>query len=135
MRVPRLLSAGWGIHVPAAHEAVTRETFHYRLRVEKFQQAEAWDGHYRLRTSLQGEAPEVLWRYYVQLTEIEAAFKTLKSDLAIRPIHHQIEPRVDAHIFVAFLAYCLTATLTRRLRVYAPGLTPRACSTSSRAFR
>ena len=114
------------IHVPAAEEAVTKETFHYRLRSEKFQQAEALDGHYLLRTSLQGESPEVLWRYYVQLTEIEAAFKTLKSDLAIRPIHHQVEPRVEAHIFVAFLAYCLTATLAQRLKVYAPGLTPRA---------
>jgi transposase len=114
------------IHVPTADEPVTRETFHYRLRVEKFKQAEALDGHYLLRTSLQGEAPEVLWRYYVQLTEIEAAFKTLKSDLAIRPIYHQVEPRVEAHIFVAFLAYALTATLAQRLKVYAPGLTPRA---------
>jgi hypothetical protein len=114
------------IHVPAAGEAVTKESFHYRLRVDKFKQAEVLDGHYLLRTSLQGQSPEVLWRYYVQLTEIEAAFKTLKSDLAIRPIHHQIEPRVEAHIFVAFLAYCLTATLTQRLVVYAPGLTPRA---------
>jgi transposase len=114
------------IHLPAAGEAVTKETFHYRLRVEKFQQAEVLDGHYLLRTSLKGESPEVLWRYYVQLVEIEAAFKTLKSDLAIRPIRHQIEARVEAHIFVAFLAYCLTATLTQRLKVYAPGLTPRA---------
>jgi hypothetical protein len=114
------------IHVPAARAAVTPQTFYYRLRVEKFRQAEALDGHYLLRTSLQGEDPEVLWRYYVQLTEIEAAFKCLKSDLAIRPIHHQIESRVEAHIFVAFLAYCLTATLSQRLKVYAPGLTPRA---------
>jgi transposase len=114
------------IHVPPADAAVTKETFHYRLRVEKFKQAEVLDGHYLLRTSLQGESPEVLWRYYIQLTEIEAAFKTLKSDLAIRPIYHQVEPRVEAHIFVAFLAYALTATLTQRLKVYAPGLTPRA---------
>ena len=114
------------IHVPTAREAVTKETFHYRLRVEKFQQAEALDGHYLLRTSLQGESLEVLWRYYVQLTQIQAAFKTLKSDLEIRPIYHQVEPRVEAHIFVAFLAYGLTATLAQRLKVYAPGLTPRA---------
>ena len=114
------------IHVPTAGEEVNRESFHYRLRVEKFKAAEALDGHYLLRTSLQGESPEVLWRYYVQLTEIEAAFKTLKSDLAIRPIYHQVEARVEAHIFVAFLAYCLTATLARRLKAYAPGLTPRA---------
>ena len=114
------------IHLPAAREAVTKETFHYRLRVDKFKQAEALDGHYLLRTSLRGEAPEVLWRYYVQLTEIEAAFKTLKSDLALRPLYHQVEARVEAHIFVAFLAYGLTATLAQRLKVYAPGLTPRA---------
>jgi hypothetical protein len=114
------------IHVPATEEPVTPETFHYRLRVETFQQAEALDGHYLLRTNLPGESPEVLWRYYIQLTEIEAAFKTLKSDLALRPIYHQVEPRVEAHIFVAFLAYCLTATLAQRLKVYAPGLTPRA---------
>ena len=114
------------IHVPAAEEAVTKETFHYRLRVEKFRAAEALDGHYLLRTSLRGESPEVLWRYYMQLTEIEAAFKTLKSDLALRPIYHQVEARVEAHIFVAFLAYALTATLAQRLKAYAPGLTPRA---------
>jgi hypothetical protein len=111
------------IHVPAAGEAVSKKSFHYRLRAEKFKQAEILDGHYLLRTSLQGQDPAVLWRYYVQLTQIEAAFKTLKSDLAIRPIHHQIETRVEAHIFVAFLAYCLSATLRQRLRIYAPGLT------------
>lgn len=114
------------IHLPAPDEAVTPKTFHYRLRVEKFKQAEILDGHYLLRTSLEGESPEVLWRYYMQLVEIEAAFKCLKSDLAIRPIHHQLEARVEAHIFVAFLAYCLSATLAQRLRAYAPGLTPRA---------
>ena len=114
------------IHVPAAREAVSKDTFHYRLRAEKFKQAEALDGHYLLRTSLSGQDPAVLWRYYIQLVEIEGAFKTLKSDLALRPIHHQIESRVEAHIFVAFLAYSLTATLRQRLNAYAPGLTPRA---------
>ena len=68
----------------------------------------------------------MLWDRYVQLTQIEAAFKCLKSDLGIRPIHHQLEHRVDAHILVAFLAYCLTVTLRHRLRMHAPGLTPRA---------
>ena len=114
------------IQIPAADAPVTKETFSYRLRTAKFQQAELLDGHYLLRTSLRGETPEVLWRYYMQLTEIEAAFKTLKSDLAIRPIYHQVESRVEAHIFVAFLAYCLMTTLAQRLKVYAPGLTPRA---------
>jgi hypothetical protein len=72
------------------------------------------------------EDPAVLWDRYVQLTQIEAAFKCLKSDLGIRPIHHQLEHRVDAHILVAFLAYCLTVTLKHRLRMHAPGLPPRA---------
>jgi hypothetical protein len=72
------------------------------------------------------EDPAVLWDRYVQLTQIEAAFKCLKSDLGIRPVHHQLEHRVDAHILVAFLAYCLTVTLRHRLRMHAPGLTPRA---------
>ena len=62
----------------------------------------------------------------MQLTQIEAAFKCLKSDMGIRPIYHQLENRVDAHIMVAFLAYCLTVTLKHRLQAYAPGLTPRA---------
>jgi hypothetical protein len=60
------------------------------------------------------------------LVEIEAAFRCLKSDLAIRPVHHQLEHRVEGHIFVAFPSYCLTVTLKGMLRRQAPGLTPRA---------
>jgi len=67
-----------------------------------------------------------LWRRYIQLTEVEAAFKSLKSDLAVRPVFHQLERRVEAHIFVAFLGYCLAATLRKRLEIHAPGLSPRA---------
>jgi len=58
------------------------------------------------------------------LVEIEAAFKNLKDDLGLRPIYHQLEQRIEAHIFVAFMAYCLHVTLGRRLRDLAPGLTP-----------
>ena len=112
--------------IPTPKEKVTKETFHWKLRADKFKIAERRDGHYILRSNLSGEAPEVLWRKYIQLTEVEAAFKCLKSDLAIRPIYHQLEHRVEAHIFVAFLGYCLTATLREKLRVHAPGLTPRA---------
>ena len=68
----------------------------------------------------------MLWDRYMQLTQIEAAFKCLKSELGIRPIYHQLEHRVEAHILVAFLAYCLSATLKHRLQAHAPGLTPRA---------
>jgi transposase len=114
------------INLPGAGQEVTRETFTFRLDKDRLKEAELRDGHYLLRTNLVAEDPAVLWDRYVQLTQIEAAFKCLKSDLGIRPIHHQLEHRVDAHILVAFLAYCLTVTLRYRLRMHAPGLTPRA---------
>lgn len=114
------------INLPQAGQEVTRETFTFRLDKAVLKEAELRDGHYLLRTNLVAEDPAVLWDRYVQLTQIEAAFKCLKSDLGIRPIHHQLEHRVDAHILVAFLAYCLTVTLRHRLQLHAPGLTPRA---------
>jgi Transposase DDE domain len=114
------------IHLPKDGEPVTRETFRFELDKSKLKDAELRDGHYLLRTNLVAEDPAVLWDRYMQLTQIEAAFKSLKSDLGIRPIHHQLEHRVEAHILVAFLAYCLTVTLKQRLEVHAPGLTPRA---------
>ncbi len=114
------------INLPQAGQEVTRETFTFRLDKAGLKEAERRDGHYLLRTNLVAEDPAVLWDRYVQLTQIEAAFKCLKSELGIRPIHHQLEHRVDAHILVAFLAYCLTVTLKHRLRMHTPGLTPRA---------
>ena len=114
------------IVVPPEGDTVTPLTFRWKLRWAKFKAAARRDGRYILRTNLRGEDPAVLWQRYTQLTEVEAAFKNLKSDLAIRPIHHQLERRVEAHIFVAFLGYCLLATLRQRWRVHAPGLTPKA---------
>jgi len=114
------------IKLPAEGEAVTRETFTFAVNKEKLKKAELRDGHYLLRSNLVGEDPAVLWERYVQLTQIEAAFRSLKSDLGIRPIHHQLQHRVEAHILVAFLAYCLSVTLKQRLEALAPGLTPRA---------
>src|SRR3982750_1719606 len=114
------------IRVPAKEEEVTRKTFTFPTDKAKLQQAQLRDGHYLLRTNMVAEDPTVLWDRYMQLTQIEAAFKCLKSELGIRPIYHQLEHRVDAHILVAFLAYCLTATLKHRLQAHAPGLTPRA---------
>ena len=73
-----------------------------------------------------GGDPAQLWAFYLQLTEVEQAFKELKGDLAIRPIYHQTDERIEAHILVAFLAYCLQVTLKQRLRSLAPGLTPRS---------
>ena len=114
------------LSLPAEGEPVTRETFRFKLDREKFDEAELRDGHYLLRSNMTADDPKILWERYVQLTEIEAVFKALKSDLAVRPIHHQLEHRVEAHIFVAFLAYCLMVTLKKRLQAHAPGLTPRA---------
>jgi transposase len=114
------------IRVPKAEEAVTRETFTFAVDKEKLRKAELRDGHYLLRSNLTGEDPGVLWERYIQLTQIEAAFKALKSELGLRPIYHQLGHRVEAHILVAFLAYCLLVTLKNRLLALAPGLTARA---------
>ena len=114
------------IRVPKADEEVTRQTFTFATNKNKLREAEQRDGHYLLRSNLTGEDPAVLWERYVQLTQIEAAFKTMKSELGLRPIYHQLGHRVEAHILVAFLAYCLLVTLKNRLQALAPGLTPRA---------
>jgi len=110
--------------LPPAGQPVTRVSFHFRVDKDKLRQAEQRDGHYLLRSNLTAEDPAVLWTRYIQLTNIEAAFRSLKSDLGLRPIYHRKESRVEAHIFVAFLAYCLQVTLKNRLQIHAPGLTP-----------
>ena len=84
------------------------------------------EGRYLLRTNLTESDPAKLWQFYLQLVEVEAAFKTLKGDLAIRPIFHQEQRRIEAHIFIAFLAYCLHVTLGQQLKALAPGLTARS---------
>ncbi len=114
------------IRVPGKDEEVTRQTFTFQTGQAKLKQAQLRDGHYLLRSNMIAEDPAVLWDRYVQLTQIEAAFQCLKSDLGIRPIYHKLEHRVEAHILVAFLAYCLSVTLKHRLQAHAPGLTPRA---------
>ena len=78
---------------------------------------------YLLRTNCTDMEPDLIWQRYVLLTQVETAFRTLKSDLAIRPVRHHLEHRVEAHIFVAFMAYCLMVTLRHKLRVCAGGLT------------
>jgi transposase len=98
----------------------------YSLNRRKLRIARRREGRYLLRTNLTNQDPAVLWQYYVQLVAVEEAFKNLKGDLAIRPIFHQDERRIEAHIFVAFLAYALQITLTRRLHTLAPGLTARS---------
>ena len=101
-------------------------TFSFALNREKLRTVRRREGRYLLRTHLSGKDPAELWQFYIQLVEIEAAFKTMKDDLHLRPIYHQHIDRIEAHIFVAFLAYCLHVTLRARLKPLAPGLTPRA---------
>ena len=114
------------IQMPAAGLAVTRETFSFQVEKDKLKATEQRDGHYLLRSNLTGEDPAVLWKRYVQLTQIESVFRSLKSELSIRPIGHQLEHRADAHVLIAFLAYSLQVTLKNRLMMHAPGLTPAA---------
>jgi len=114
------------LQLPQEGEAVTRDSFQFRVDRAKLKAAELQDGHYLLRSNLVGEDPALLWERYVQLSHIEAAFKAMKSELGVRPLYHQLGHRVEAHIFVAFLAYCLLVTLKNRLQALAPGLTPRA---------
>jgi len=114
------------VQVPKPEQPVNAETFTFRWRKDKLRQALRREGRYLLRSNLPAEDPARLWQHYVQLTEIEAVFRALKSDLAIRPLYHQKDSRIEAHIFVSFLAYCLYITLGQRLRTLAPGLTPRA---------
>jgi transposase len=114
------------MQVPGEDQPVTRETFQFRVDKKKLQEAEWRDGHYLLRSNLTAGDPSVLWTRYVQLTQIESVFRSLKSELGIRPIYHQLEHRADAHILIAFLAYCLQITLKQRLLLHAPGLTPMA---------
>ena len=114
------------VTVPAARQPVNRDTFQFELLKDKLQDAEHRDGHYLLRAFRAGDQAGTLGELYMQLTEIEAAFKTLKSDLQLRPIRHHVQLRIEAHILVCFLAYCLHVTLRKRLEAHAPGLTPRA---------
>jgi len=117
---------------PSAYRLVQVEvakdsaTFSYRLDKEKLRRQRRREGRYLLRTNLTETDPAKLWGLYLQLVNVEQAFKNLKGDLAIRPIFHQSEKRIEAHILVSFLAYCLHITLTQRLRALAPGLTARS---------
>ncbi|MGH8533388.1 MAG: IS1634 family transposase [Gammaproteobacteria bacterium] len=106
--------------------AVAGASFGFWLNRKKLREVRRREGRYLLRTNLTESDPAKLWEYYLQLVAVEEAFKTLKGDLSIRPIFHQEEKRIEAHIFIAFLAYCLHVTLGHRLKQMAPGLTTRA---------
>lgn len=112
----------------ALHGEGTRQTAALSWKLDRSALRSAWrrEGRYLLRTNLTGTNPAKLWEHYLQLTEVEQAFKELKGDLAVRPVYHQLESRIESHIFISFLAYCLQVTLKARLRKCAAGLTPRA---------
>ena len=109
------------LHIPATDEAYQREGLRFALSKDKLRILRRREGRYLLRSNMTGQDPAVLWQQYILLTEVEQAFKELKSDLSIRPIYHQLDERIEAHIFVAFLAYCLNVTLKQRARTLAPG--------------
>jgi len=101
-------------------------TLEFKLRRDQLRIARRREGRYLLRSNLVDRARAQLWEFYLQLVQVEQAFHHLKGDLGLRPLYHQKQERIEAHIFVAFLAYCLHVTLGRRLKDLAPGLTPRA---------
>ena len=114
------------VHIRVAQaEDSPNQLLSYRLDKARLRVVRRREGCYLLRSNLIGMDPAQLWELYIQLTQIEEASRNLKGDLAIRPIYHQLEQRIEAHIFVAFIAYCLHVTLRRRLHKLAPGLTPR----------
>lgn len=124
-----LYPAAWRlvtVDVPEGSRKEVVKTWSFALRKDKLKQTRRREGRYLLRTNLTQENPAKLWEFYIQLTQVEAAFKDLKDDLSLRPIFHQLERRIEAHVFIAFQAYCLHVHLRQLLRAHAPGLTPRA---------
>jgi len=103
-------------------KAQRRERTEFSFQLDKKRRRE---GRHLLRSNLTDTDSEKLWTMYLQLTQVEQAFKDLKGDLSVRPIHHQKDSRIEAHIMVSFLAYCVHITLREKLRQHAPGLTPR----------
>ena len=116
--------SAWRLVEITVPEGDTR--FRFSLRKDRLRKVRRREGRYLLRTNLVGRDPAEMWEFYTQLTHVEEAFKDLKEDLALRPIHHQKQVRIEAHIFVAFVAYGLQLTLRRRLKDLAPGLTTRS---------
>ena len=114
------------IGMPSKDEPVNAKTFTFQLRKDRLRQTLRREGRYLLRSNLCDRQGDQLWNFYMQLVHVEEAFRNLKGDLEIRPVHHQNENRIEAHIFVCFLAYCLHVTLRNRVKALAPGLTSRS---------
>lgn len=114
------------VTMPKEGDKVTTESFSWKLNWSRIREARAEDeGTYLLRTNLSECDPKTLWKRYMIQGEIEYAFRELKNDLGLRPVYHQLEDRIEAHIFTAFMALCLLQTLRAIAREHAPGLTPR----------
>jgi hypothetical protein len=111
---------------PMKAQAAEPVTFTVRFNRPRLRQMYRREGRYLLRSNLTETDPAALWQHYITLTQIEEAFKNLKGDLSVRPVFHQRDDRIEAHIFLSFLAYCLHVTLGRRLHALAPGLTARS---------
>ncbi len=114
------------LHLPAADEPVNATTFRFELDRAKLRAARRHEGQYLLRSNLSGGNPAELWRHYIRLVRIEESFRNLKGDLGLRPIFHQLDKRIEAHVFLSFLAYCLHVTLEQYNKKAATGLSSRA---------
>jgi transposase len=99
------------LHLPAPGEQVSAATFRIELDRNKLKATRRHEGQYLLRSNLTGEDPAELWRNYINLVCIEESFRTLKGDLGLRPVFHQLDGRIKAHVVISFLAYCLHGTL------------------------
>jgi transposase len=124
-RVSSLVRVDWP-EPPPAQTRSRRVNLTFGLKKDALQRVRRREGRYLLRFNLTETDPGRLWEFYLQLVEIEAAFKHLKGDLSVRPIFHQRRDRIEAHLLVSFLAYCLQVSLREKLRRKAPGLTPRS---------
>jgi transposase len=127
--------SAWRLVQVQIGDSEAQPSFEFSLQRKRLRQIRRREGRYLLRSNLTEQAPAQLWHLYIQLTQVEEAFKNLKGDLALRPLFHQNQGRIEAHIFVAFLAFCLHATLRRWLRDLAPGLTPRSVLDKFRALQ
>ena len=124
------------VTIPKEGEKVTAETFRWNLDWERIREARANDeGTYLLRTNLEECDPKTLWKRYMIQGEIEYAFRELKNDLGLRPVYHQLDDRIESHIFTSFMALCLFQTLRAIARDHAPGLTPRQIVEKFRAMK
>jgi len=114
------------IQTPGEGKEIHPPNFTFQLRKDKLRQTRRREGRYLLRGNLSAQEPEKLWQFYIPLAQVEAAFKDLKDDLSLRPIFHSLERRIEAHIFVSFLAYCLHVSWRACLKPLAPGRSPRS---------